>query len=130
MAVGLLTWIMIISSWSLGERAQEISGTMNAKTANSVNTGLRVSGRFVRDLLMFKSISFQTDSAATFGHFVVQMATYSPRLLGLTADLYQISTAKPSGDRHTRENSSDEHDKEGMADEAHDGSKYFKSAQW
>ena len=55
------------------------------------------------------------------------MAAYSPRLVGLTADLHQ---AKPSGDGHTRKNSSDENAKEGVADGVDDGLKYFKSAQW
>ena len=58
------------------------------------------------------------------------MATYSPRLLGLTADLYQKWLAKPSKDRSTLENGSDEDIEERIPHEAYDGSNYFKSAHW
>ncbi|KAL8796188.1 MAG: hypothetical protein Q9195_001521 [Heterodermia aff. obscurata] len=58
------------------------------------------------------------------------MATYSPRLLGLTADFHQPFGAKPSRDRPDRKNASDEDTNESSADEIYDGSNYFKSAQW
>ena len=58
------------------------------------------------------------------------MATYSPRLLGLTAELHQTWPAKPSKDRPTLENGSDENIEERIPDEVYDGSNYFKSAHW